>query len=268
MGLLAVLLLFFIGAAVGSFVNVLIYRTVEGEDWVKGRSRCDQCRKLIAWYDNIPLLSYLILGGKCRNCQKPISIQHPVIELLTGLLFVWWYLIGFTFFKLVESPLSYVQPIFWLIVGLLLLIIFVADWLYQIIPDFANVGLGILAVVYRLYLSMTGVMRWEDFWAAVLTGLVMFGLLFLIWWLTRGRGMGFGDVKFALVMGILLGWPRAGIALFLAFVLGALVGVILILVRVKKPRERIAFGPFLVLGTAIALVWGLQLYGWYMGLLG
>ncbi|OGV96392.1 hypothetical protein A2W24_04655 [Microgenomates group bacterium RBG_16_45_19] len=260
--------LFVLGAILGSFINVLISRSVEGEDWVRGRSRCDHCRQQIKWYDNLPLLSYMVLGGKCRSCQGKIAIQHPIIELLTGLMLVWWYAIGFTFFRLVETPLLYIQPVFWLAVGILLLIIFVTDWLYQIIPDFANITLGVLAVVYRLYLSLSGVMRWQDFWLALLTGVVMGGLLYLIWVLTRGRGMGLGDVKFALVMGVLLGWPRAAIALFLAFLLGAVVGIILLLLKWKKPRERIAFGPFLILGTALALVWGFEMWSWYWGWLG
>jgi len=261
-------MLFILGTIVGSFVNVVIYRTVEGEDWVRGRSRCDRCRKTIKWYDNIPLFSYLFLQGKCRYCQKTISIQHPVIELITGLLFVWWYAIGFTFFRLVAAPLTIIQPMFWLIVGILLLIIFMSDWLYQVIPDYANYGLGVLAILYRLYLSLSGAMRWQDFWLALLTGIVMFLILFTIWAVTRGRGMGFGDVKFAFVMGVLLGWPRAGVALFLAFMLGAIVGIVLLLFKVIKPRQRIAFGPFLILGTAISLIWGTGIWGWYWGLLG
>jgi prepilin signal peptidase PulO-like enzyme (type II secretory pathway) len=140
-------LLFFLGLMVGSFLNVLIYRTTIGEDWVKGRSRCDGCKEEIAWYDNIPLLSFVILGGKCRHCKMKISIQHVVVELLTGTLFLWWYLIGFTFFRLAESPLSVLQPLFWLVVGILLLIIFVTDWLYQIIPLYANFGLMGLALI-------------------------------------------------------------------------------------------------------------------------
>lgn len=261
------LLLFVLGTAVGSFVNVMIYRTVEGENWVKGRSRCDACKKKIAWYDNIPLLSFVVLGGRCRSCKKPISIQHPIIELLFGMLFGWWYLIGFTFFKLVESPLSVIQPLFWLSVGILLLIIFAADWLYQIIPDLANYALIILAFGYRLGLSAVGAMQWRDMIGALAAGVSLMGLLWFIFWVTKERGMGFGDVKFALGMGILLGWPRALIAILLAFWLGAIMGVILILSRLKGLKDKIAFGPFLVLATAVALVWGQPLWQWYWSLL-
>jgi prepilin signal peptidase PulO-like enzyme (type II secretory pathway) len=260
--------LFVFGLIIGSFLNVVISRTVWGEDWVRGRSRCDRCKKPIAWYDNIPLLSYVMLLGKCRYCHKKIAIQHPLIELMTAFLFVWWYVIGFTFFQLVEAPLSIIQPGFWLVVGILMLTIFAADWMYQIIPDFANFTLIGLAFVYRLYLSAVGIMRWEDFWFALLTGIGMMLFLGALWAYTKGRGMGFGDVKFALGMGILLGWPRALIALLLAFWLGALVGTLFLVFKVKKMKDKIAFGPFLIIGTGIALVFGNYLWSAYLRLMG
>lgn len=263
-----ILIVFIFGLVVGSFLNVLIYRSVRGENWVTGRSRCDHCRKIIPWYDNVPLFSFLVLRGKCRFCHKAIALQHPAIEMMTALLFAWWYAIGFTFFRLVEAPLTIIQPGFWLIVGIFMLIIFIADWLYQIIPDFANIGLLGLALIYRIYLSYVHIMRWEDFAYALITGVVMMTLLFIIWLLSKGRGMGFGDVKFALGMGILLGWPRAMVAFLLAFWLGALFGIILIVFRIKKMKDKIAFGPFLIMGTAIALVIGNQLWNAYIKLAG
>lgn len=257
---------------VGSFLNVLIYRTTIGEDWVKGRSRCDDCKKGIAWYDNIPLVSYILLGGKCRHCKKQISVQHVVIELLTGILFGWWYVIGFTFFKLAESPLSVIQPVFWLVIGILLLIIFVTDWLYQIIPLFANVGLGGLALAYRISLGLAGVMQWRDVGVALLAGgglmLFLVSLQLFSKWVFKKDGMGGGDIIFALGMGILLGWPRALVAMMLAVGLGAVAGVVFIALKLIHLKDRIAFGPFLVLGSALALVWGNQLWAGYMRLMG
>ena len=261
-------ILFVFGLIVGSFLNVVIYRTIRGEQWVKGRSRCDHCRKIIPWYDNLPLLSYVWLRGRCRFCHKRITPQHFAIEIMTGFLFVWWYAIGFAFFKLSQSPHLFIQPAFWLVVGILLLIIFVTDWLYQIIPDFANWGLGILALGYRAYLTVSGAMQPQDFWLAIGMGVALLAFLGLLWLITRGRGMGFGDVIFAFVMGVLLGWPRGLVGIMLAFVLGALVGLMLVLMKFKKLKERIAFGPFLVLGTGIALIWGNELWVGYMKMLG
>jgi prepilin signal peptidase PulO-like enzyme (type II secretory pathway) len=261
-------LLFIFGLVVGSFLNVVIYRTIHGEGWVSGRSRCDHCRKIIAWYDNIPLLSYLILRGRCRYCHKKIAVQHFALELLTGFLFVWWYAIGFAFFKLSATPHLFIQPLFWLLVGVFLLIIFVTDWLYQIIPDYANVVLGILALGYRLYLAKTGAMQMGDFWLSLVMGIGLSAFLGLLWIFSKGRGMGLGDVKFAIVMGILLGWPRGLVAMMLAFVIGASIGIVMIVLKLKKFKEKIAFGPFLILGTVVALVWGNQIWQGYMKLLG
>jgi prepilin signal peptidase PulO-like enzyme (type II secretory pathway) len=261
------LFLFIFGLIIGSFLNVVIYRTIHGESPADGRSKCPECEETIAWYDNIPVLSYILLGGKCRRCHKKISPRYPAIELLTGMLFVWWYVVGFAFFQLSQAPFTVVQPLFWLVVGILLLIIFVTDWLYQIIPDYASLSLGVLALFYRVFLSATGVMRWEDFYLAVGSGLTMMLGMGFLWFITQGRGMGFGDVKFALVMGLLLGWPRSIVAFFLAFILGALFGVILIMLGLKEVHSKIAFGPFLVLATVIALIWGDLMLQWYVSFL-
>lgn len=264
--LIVIIFLFLFGLVVGSFLNVVIYRSVHGEDFVKGRSRCDHCKKQIAWYDNIPLISYILLAGRCRYCKKPISRQHPAIELLTGLLFVWWYVIGSTFFQLTQEPAGVIQKLFWLAVGILLLIIFATDWLYQIIPDYASYALAILSFTYRLTLSVLGIMRWEDFWLSIASGIGLMLFIGALWFFTKGRGMGFGDVKYALGMGWLLGWPRALVGVFLAFILGAIIGVLFIALRLKKVKDKIAFGPFLVLGTAIALIWGNAIWNWYFAL--
>jgi prepilin signal peptidase PulO-like enzyme (type II secretory pathway) len=267
MSLILLFFIFALGLIIGSFLNVLIYRTIHGESPWTGRSRCDHCEKQINWYDNIPLLSYVLLRGKCRYCKEKISGQHVAIELMTGALFVWWYMVGFAFFQLTQEPFTILQPLFWLMVGIFLLIIFVTDWLYQIIPDYATICLGVLALSYRLYLSISGIMQWRDFWQAILAGFLMMGILWFLWWVTKGRGMGFGDVKFALVMGWLLGFERSLVAFFLAFVLGAIVGVGLIVMGRKKMGSKIAFGPFLVLATLLSLMFGNQLWGWYMGMI-
>lgn len=262
---LIALFVFVTGTIVGSFVNVIIERTVSGEDWVKTRSRCDSCKKVIAWYDNIPLLSYLLLGRKCRHCHKRISVQHPAVEFLTGALFLWWYGIGFAFFQLTQQPLTIIQPIFWLIVGIFLMMVLITDLKYMIIPDYAVVGLGLLALVYRVYLTQAGVMQINDLWGAILAGVMASGIFYGLYAWTKG--MGFGDVKFVLVMGWLLGYQRMIVGLFVAFILGALVGVGLISLKKKKMKQAIPFGPFLVMGTVIALVWGSKIWEWYWSLM-
>jgi leader peptidase (prepilin peptidase)/N-methyltransferase len=264
--ILSTLFLFALGAAVGSFINVVIYRTIEGGDWVRGRSRCDHCQKQIAWYDLIPLLSYFVLGGKSRCCHKPLSISHPVIETLTGSLFVWWYWFGFLFFHLTEVY-RIIQPLFWLTVGILLLIIFLIDWWYMLIPDWAVVSLAVLSLIYRVALTWQKVMQFPDFVAAVaVTGLVSL-FFWSMWYFTRGRGMGYGDVKLVIPLGLLLGFPKTLVGMFLAFVFGAVYGVILILTQKKSFKQAVPFGPFLIIGSLVALIWGEQIIRWYLNLL-
>ncbi|MEX0896404.1 MAG: prepilin peptidase [Patescibacteria group bacterium] len=265
---LPALVLFCLGAAVGSFLNVVIYRSTRGQNWVKGRSRCESCRKTIAWYDNIPLLSFVLLRGRCRHCQKQLSIGHPVVESLTGILFVWWYIAGFMFFQLAQQPFNILQPLFWLAVGLILLVITVVDFKQMIIPDSAVVVLFILTLLYRLGLTGMGVMQVVDLRNALIS-MVAGGLFFFFLWLgTKGRGMGFGDVKLAFPLALLLGWPKVLIWVFLAFTIGAVVGVTLMALGRVKFKQAVPFGPFMVIATVLSLIWGDALLSWYWGLLG
>ena len=259
--------LFILGTIVGSFINVVIHRSIEGEQWIKGRSKCDHCGKVLPWYDMFPLLSYFVLQGKSRCCHKPLSISHPVVEFLTGILFVWWYWSGTFFFQLAQAPFTVIQPLFWLLVGVLLVIIFFTDLWYQIIPDFAVFLLAGLTFLYRLALVFTGIMRFEDFMLTVLVAVVMVGFFWALWFFTKGNGMGFGDVKLVVPLTFLLGGPNSVVGIFLGFCLGAVVGLLLILLGKKKFGQHIPFGPFLITGTLIALVLGDRIIQWYLGML-
>lgn len=260
-------LLFAFGAILGSFLNVYIYRSVRGESWVVGRSKCENCKKKISWYDNFPLISYVLLGRKCRHCKARIPLIHPVVEFLTGLLFVWWYWGGSFFFQLTQDPFSILQPLFWLFVGVLLLVIFFADWIYFIIPDLAVGGLFVLTLLYRIVLLYSGVMQGGDF-QMMLISVAMVEVFFLaLWWFTKGKGFGFGDVKLGGPLALLLGWPKTLVGVFLAFVIGAIFGLILIFLGKKKFGQQIPFGPFLVTGTVLALLWGEPIWQWYMNLI-
>lgn len=260
-------ILFVFGTIIGSFLSVLILRSIENEPWVTGRSRCDTCRITIAWYDNIPLFSYIVLRGKCRHCREPIYPLHPMVELLTGLLFVWWYWGGFIFFQLTQSPLSILQPLFWLAVGLLLIYLFIIDLNYFLLPDKPVFILFILAAIYRIYLTTSGVMQLTDLYQAAIAAVLSFGFFFILWFVTRGRGMGFGDVKLVVPLALLLGATNMLVALLLAFVLGAVVGLALIATKRGEMKTAIPFGPFLISATVISLLWGDAIFGWYWGLL-
>jgi prepilin signal peptidase PulO-like enzyme (type II secretory pathway) len=256
--------LFMLGLAIGSFLNVLIYRTMEGQSWVKGRSRCDHCQQQLAWYENIPLFSFLWLRGKSRCCQRSIPLSYPVVEFITGSLFVWWYVIGSVFFQLTQSPLSVLQPLFWLLVGVILIVIFFADLRYLIIPDLAVGSLLFITLIYRAYLVLVGVMQTQDLWLAwwgLVGSVLFFGGL---WWFTKGKGMGFGDVKLIAPVALLLGWPKILVGIFLSFILGGIVATILLIFKKKTKGEVVPFGPFIVMGTVLGLVWGERIFNWYL----
>lgn len=252
--------IFIVGAALGSFLNVLISRSIEGKDWVKGRSSCDLCKKTLSWYDMIPLFSYLIYGGKSRCCHKKLSIQHPIVETLTGALFLWWVIMGTYFFHLVTQPLTYIQPSFWLLIGVILMVIFVSDSFYQLIPSYA-VYIGVVAtILYRILLVGYGEYRVIDLGISLISA-VMATLFFqLLRVVTKKKGMGEGDVILAFLMGLLLSYPRTLVGVWLAFVSGGIYGMLLIILGKKRIGMTLPFGPFMVLGTIVALVWGSELW--------
>lgn len=225
--------LFLLGLVFGSFISALSWRFPRKISIAKGRSICPNCKHSIAWFDNIPLLSFLFLGGKCRNCKKPISWRYPVIELATGLGFL---LIGF--------------QISWLIIFCFLLLIFIIDLEHQIIPDlFVFLGIFLVLLYKVLYIPNT-------LYTSLFAGFLAAFLLILIHLGTRGRGMGLGDVKFAVLGGMLTGLNLFLVWLFLSFLTGGLTGIILILGKKAGLKDKIAFGPFLVVAIPLTLIWG------------
>jgi len=261
------IILFILGSAIGSFINVLISRTRTSQQWVKGRSHCDHCNKPLKWYDMVPLLSYIWLRGQSRCCHQPISISHPVVEFLTGTMLVWWFWGGSLFFQLTKAPFQIIQPLFWLSVGIILLVIFLVDFYTMIIPDLAVWSLLLLTLLYRLALTITGVMAQTDFIWTILAAVGVWFAFFLLWFLTKGKGLGFGDVKLSIPMTLLLGWPQILVGLFLSFTIGGAVGAVLLLTGKKKLKQVVPFGPFLVVGTVITLVFGDLILRWYLSLL-
>jgi len=244
------LLLFFsavLGLIFGSFLNVLIYRLNEEgvpKFW-QGRSFCPRCKHTLSWEDNIPLFSFLFLGGKCRHCHKKISIQYPIVELVST---------SSTVALFVSLPHSNVTELlivlcYW-IIFLSLIVIFFSDLKYSLIPDEMVVTfiLGSLgALLLTTPLSNVGF--------NLIVGLLSSLALLLIVIATLGRGMGLGDVKFAVPMGIFLGFPRILVAFWMAFVGGGIVALLLMILRRKGMKDAIPLGPFLVLGTVLAFLY-------------
>jgi len=236
-------LLFLTGLFVGSFLNLLSDRLPKGEDVLFGRSHCDFCKKSLRWYELIPVISFILQGGRCRRCHKKLSIRYPIAELVTGVVFaVVTLLYGWNF---ASGGL--------IVLSAALIVLFLADLNYQILPD-SMIVVGVLATVAYYY--FTGPL--PRLLPNMLTGAAASGFFYLLFAVTRGRGMGLGDVKFAFLMGLFLGYPLTVAALYVAFLTGAVVGVILIMNRRVGWKSHIAFGPFLILGMISAFIWSGQ----------
>lgn len=216
-----------VGLLVGSFVSALTWRLPRGIPFVKGSSFCPFCRKRIRWQDNIPLLSFVFLRGKCRDCGKKISWRYPAIELVSCLGFL-----GISFFN--GGFLAY-------FLFVLTLIILVIDWENQIIPD-QLVFLGLIPLFFYLLLG-----DFQGLFVNLASGFGAGFFLLLLHLITRGKGMGLGDVKFAVLGGLVLGWPATPVWFLSAFILGAIVGLTLIFLKKASFGQKIPFGPYLVI---------------------
>ena len=248
-----VILIFILGLIVGSFSNVCIYRIPRNESMIYPASHCPKCRSSIRPIDNIPLLSYILLKGKCRNCGSKISIQYPVVEFLTGIIYIFIFLIyGLT-----------LQSLIYIILLSSLIIIAFIDLNKQIIPDVISlpgIGVGLILSFFVPYISFIN---------SALGVLVGGGIIFIIGLagsvIFKKEAMGGGDVKLAAMIGAFLGWKYTIISLFLGFFLGALVGIFLILSKIKSKEDMVPFGPFIALGSFITLLWGEKIIVLYLG---
>jgi leader peptidase (prepilin peptidase)/N-methyltransferase len=250
---LIVFFVFIFGLVVGSFANSIIYRLPNIQGIIKARSICPHCKKTLSWYDLIPLVSFMALKGKCRFCQKKISLQYPLVELATGLLFVLFYTkFGLTWHLLFLFPLTTI-----------LIILFVYDLKTQTIPDvIAYLAIG-LALVYLLAYSSIHPFIYSSIAAAAIAG-GFFALLVLV---SKEKWMGQGDIKLGALMGLLLGYPNVFVGLFLAFVLGALVSLVLIALKKKTLKSQIPFGPFLITAIFVTIFYGEAILNWYLGVM-
>lgn len=251
--LLELLFVFCIGTFIGSFLNVVVDRLPRNQSIVKGRSHCDFCKKTLAWYDLIPVISYVMLSGKCRYCHIKLSAYYSIFEITTGLLFAityWLFINGNRSLWNIQMETYLWFFYYYLLVSCFIVIVFI-DIKFGIIPDRIVFSLIGLSIVFLLLLSPTVLVP------ALITGIGSFLFFLLIFLITKGRGMGFGDVKFAFVMGLILGYPNIIVAFYIAFLTGAFVSLILIVSKKKKLKGgSIPFGPFLVLGTYCALFLG------------
>lgn len=243
---------FLLGLCIGSFLNCFVYR-LEHKKSIMGRSFCPHCKHTLSWLDLFPVFSFLCLAGKCRYCKKKISWQYPLVEFITATLFVLIAAIyGFDLLKLC----------FLFYIACALIIIFVYDLRHYIIPDRVLLPAIIISLLYRLAQVFNHGYILNYIFAAIFAS----GFFGLIYFLSKGRWMGFGDVKLAILLGLLLGWPAIVVGLFLSFLFGAVIGLTLMGLKKKGLKSEIPFGPFLITGTFVAMLWGSQIISWYFNL--
>ena len=246
---------FIFGLCIGSFLNVCIYRLPESKSIVQPRSMCPHCGALIRFYDNIPILSYILLKGKCRHCSASIAFRYPVVELISGVFALGVYL---TYGIRLEALIYFV------FIATLLVITFI-DIDHQIIPDVITLP-GI-----PIFLAASFALRQISFVESILGILVGGGSLFLVAWLyhllTKKEGMGGGDIKLLAMIGAVVGWKGVLFTIFVASAVGTLVGMLIILKTRKTLKLAVPFGPFLAMGGMMYILFGPQLISWYFNLL-
>jgi leader peptidase (prepilin peptidase)/N-methyltransferase len=245
------ILIFIFGTIIGSFLNVVIDRFNTGRG-LGGRSKCDATGRTLAWYELIPVFSYIFQGGKSLHSKTKLSVQYPLVEIGTGLLFV---LVLYKFL-----PTAFYSPILFLTVFLvsiyifsILVVIFVYDLKHKIIPDFF-----VFQFIALAFINSVLVYLGTGFLSALWAGPVVALPLFLLWFLSKGKWLGFGDVKFALGMGWLLGISGGLSALLLSFWIGAVSGIFILLIKKTKNHE-IPFAPFLVLATVLCFLYNIDM---------
>jgi len=247
--------IFIFGLCIGSFLNCFIYR-LEEEKTMKGRSFCPNCKHTLSFLDLFPVFSFLFLGGKCRYCHKKISIQYLLAEIATGFMFL-------LIFSAKVGPAlgwNFINLTYLLFIASALIIIFIYDLKHYLIPDKVLFPAIAVSLIYNL-------INFQNILNALLAVVIGSGFFLFIFLISRGRAMGFGDVKLAILMGFLLGFPNILVALFLAFFFGAIIGLILMIYKGKSLKSEIPFGPFLIAGTFIALLHGNQIIQWYLNFL-
>lgn len=283
------LFLFILGLCLGSFINVLALRYQPEKIFLgglSGRSYCPHCKKTLRWRELIPIISFILQKGRCRSCKQRLSFQYPVVEVLSGLILVLvpWEIINFALAAGVNSAGITLLSVVWVLAFLILLLITLIDLRLRIIPDGLNFSLAVLGLAGALthyyffgFGLVDGVIRgsffgryamvfWfgESLGANVLAGLLFGGLFFgSLYVLTRGRGIGFGDVKLGAALGLLFGWPDIALVSMLAFIIGAIISAGLILTRKKTIKDALPFAPFAALAAGIVFFWGFNIINAY-----
>lgn len=250
---------FIFGTIIGSFLNVVLCRYGTGRS-LGGRSKCAVTGKTLKWYELIPIISFIIQGGRSRYSKTRISLQYPLVEFFTGLLFL---LISKKLLTICfDIKIYIVALIFYFIIASFLVLIFVYDLKHKIIPDafiFPLIFLSLIFVFLNLFLPTNFLLLNHGNLSVFLAGPLVSLPILLIWFFTKGRGMGFGDVLLTIPIGWLLGLSAGFASILLAFWIGAIFGIFLIVVGKKNIKDQIPFGPFLILGFVLSLLYNIDM---------
>ncbi len=243
--------IFVLGAIFGSFLSAVVYRVRLEESFVKGRSRCPNCNHTLAVLDLFPIVSWILLGGKCRYCRKGISWSYPLTEICLGLAFLLAYTAS-------HQPIALnLQLALWLIMTVFLAFIFMYDARYYLILDQTIIAASLVAVVCNVLLGVP--------WQGMVIGALVGGGFFLAQFVvSRGQWIGGGDIKLGVLMGLLLSWPTILGALFLAYISGSIIGLGLVAGGKKQLGSQVPFGTFLTFSTFVMMLYGQQIISWYL----
>jgi len=289
------LALFVFGLTIGSFINVVSLRYQPGRrvfdtkviggptDW-NNRSHCPHCGKILNWYELIPIFSFLIQFGKCRTCSHKLSFQYPIVEILSGLIFI-FIPYHFGFYSGHSGAFGFFGSVLWIIIFILFLLLSIIDLRHMIIPNSLNLSLAVLGAInifinnyyqkfdflagsfLRSYAPIFGLRSniWFNYLFASFFAIAIFSLIIFF---SRGRAMGLGDLKLVAALGLIFGWPDILMVLFLAFIIGALVSVVFLIIGKKKIKDMVPFGPFLIIGATLTFFFGYQIISGYFKLFG
>ncbi|HBY57790.1 MAG TPA: prepilin peptidase [Candidatus Atribacteria bacterium] len=251
--IIASIFVLLLGLIIGSFSNVCIYRIPRNESLIRPGSHCPKCNQPIKFYDNIPLVSFIILKGKCRYCKEKISWQYPLVEFLTAVLYLLLFL---------RYGLQLVTFVYMFFCSALIIITFI-DLKENIIPDVLSLPFLLLGFLMSFFLKNLSPIN--SLLGILAGGGVLLLVAILGSFLFKKEAMGGGDIKLAAMVGAFLGWQLTLLSLFLSFFTGAIIGIV-ILIKNKGESDPIPFGPFIALGTIIALFFGNSIINWYLSL--
>lgn len=235
------------GLILGSFLNVVIFRINDLRSLLAGRSRCPECRAELKWYDLIPIISFILLKTKCRYCGRKISWQYPFVEAGTAIVLT----LLFIFYGL--TPAFF----FYALIFLLMIVVLVHDLRTKLVPEEFVWTILIISLLGSWYFGGFGLPN------MLLGGIIAGGFPAFLVVASKEKWMGAGDIKIAMILGLILGYPTAILGLFIAFILGSIVGLILIALHLKKLEDQLPFAPFIISATFIGLVWGNIILNWY-----